>query len=253
MWRQLFPAHVPDDHRDRFVIAPHHADRLRRPSPALGAVADERFQQTLLWNVFRTLELVSPSFWLRRFHLRLTGEPSLVSPQIVHVHLWRRLPLPASQRVDGDRPDAVADVIIETEHAVWSLIAESERRELLAGEDVAGFVDAGRWFAGIRQYYCGVIESDDSRTSSVSTLQTRYTRSRDSARLQSATRGFTSPTRVHWGGIQWTELAALLQDCRDASNLPPIERALAANALDWLASVGVLPLPTSSARDALQR
>jgi hypothetical protein len=37
---------------------------------------------------------------------------------------------------------------------------------------------------------------------------------------------------------------ALLQDCCGAATLPPIERALAQNALDWLRSVGIDPLPT---------
>ena len=56
---------------DRFVIAPHHPDRLRRPALPPGAVLDQRFNQALVWNTFRTLELIAPSFWLRRFHLRL--------------------------------------------------------------------------------------------------------------------------------------------------------------------------------------
>jgi hypothetical protein len=44
---------------DRFVIAQHHPDRLRRPV-AVAAVSDERFQQALLWNISRTLELLTP-------------------------------------------------------------------------------------------------------------------------------------------------------------------------------------------------
>ena len=74
------PSHVTHDNREQFVIAPHHPDRLRRPAPTLGGASAERFAQAVAWNIFRTLELVTPSFWLRRLHLRLTGEPSTPAP-----------------------------------------------------------------------------------------------------------------------------------------------------------------------------
>jgi hypothetical protein len=239
MWQPVLRSHAPDDDRDRFVIAPHHSDRLRRPD--VGGTADERFQQALIWNIFRTLELLTPSFWLRRFHIRLTGEPSVVPPQIARVHLWERLPLPPIQRIDGERPDVVADVVIETEHAVWTLIADSARNDLSDSYLTAAVVDAGAWFAGARQHFCGVLECRAVNTSLGSVLRNRYSRSRDSGRLRSATRGPATPSRVQWGVIQWSELTSLLQDCCDTANLPPVERALAQNAAEWLTRVGVGP------------
>ena len=91
---------TPDDH-DRFVIAAHHPDRLRRPPVCPTAPVAERMQQALLWNIFRTLELITPSFWLRRLHVRLTEEPTLLPPQIVRVRLWPTLELPWVQHIDG--------------------------------------------------------------------------------------------------------------------------------------------------------
>jgi hypothetical protein len=41
--------------------------------------------------------------------------------------------------------------------------------------------------------------------------------------------------------MRWSHLAAILHECREAGNLPPIERALARNATDWLGAVGVEP------------
>ena len=245
MWRQSRPSHVRHDDREQFVIAPHHPDRLRRPAASVGATADERFQQALAWNVFRTLELVSPSFWVRRFHLRLTGEPSVVPPQIARVHLWQHLRLPPIQRIDGERSDVVADVLIETEHAVWTLVAPSTRNDVTDSDQMAAVVDAGGWFAGTREHCCGVIESNATSTSPGLVLRRRYSRSRDSARLRSATRGPATPTHVQWGVIRWSELTALLQDCSEAANLPAVERALAQNALDWLTTVGIDPLSTT--------
>jgi hypothetical protein len=238
MWPQLLRSHAAPNDRERFVIAPHHPHRLRRPAVSPSHAAEDRFRHALVWNVFRTLELVTPSFWLRRLHVRLTGEPSPVPPQIVSVRLWQPLPLPPIQRIDGERPDAVVDVIIETEHAVWSLIAPSTRADLADGGRAAAIVDAGTWFAGARPHYCGTLEWQPSLGS---VLQARYGRSRDSARLQSASRGPALPGRAQWGTIRWPDLAGLLRDCSLASALPPIERALAGNALDWLTRAGVWP------------
>lgn len=239
MWRVFRPS-ASDDDRGRFVIAPHHPDRLRRPQSS-PTVADDRFHQALAWNVFRTLALVSPAFWLRRFQARMTGEPWVVPPQIASVRLWQHLSLPPVQRIDGDRPGIVADVVIETEHAVWTLLADSPGRQLLDGADAATLADAGRWFAGARAHYCGVLEWQAARGAPGAVLQARYRKSSESARLRSASRGPALPARVHWGGVRWPDLAALLRECRDAPSLPPIERALAGNAVDWLVRVGVEP------------
>jgi hypothetical protein len=63
--------------REQIVITPHHPDSLRRPSRRLGVVEDDRFRQTLLWNVFRTLELLPPAFWLRRLERYFRSRYSL--------------------------------------------------------------------------------------------------------------------------------------------------------------------------------
>ena len=144
MFQSLLCPRPAGDVRDQLVIAPHHPDRLGRPPARLGAIEDERFQQTLTWNVFRTLELVTPAFWLRRLHIRLTGDQSPATPQIVTVSLWRRLPLPPIQRIDGARADVIADIVIETEHTVWTLIVADGRDHSTDDLDrVAHLVDAG--------------------------------------------------------------------------------------------------------------
>src|SRR5690348_8761883 len=135
--------------RGQFVIAPHHPDRLRRPLPRAGVVERERFHQSLVWNVFRTLELLPPAFWLRRLHVRLAGAALLPAPQVVSVHLWQPLQLPAVLRLDGARADVVVDVVIETEHAIWTLVAaESVSRSFEDGDEESGdlvsrTIDAG--------------------------------------------------------------------------------------------------------------
>ena len=55
---------------------------------------------------------------------------------------------------------------------------------MLDSEKAAAVVDAGAWFAGARQHYCGVIELTATSPRQGPVLQTRYSRSRDSARLR---------------------------------------------------------------------
>ena len=148
-----------------FVIAPHHPDRLRRPSPRIGARDEEHFLHTLAWNVFRTLELLPPAFWLRRLHACLRGEAPGAAAQTVKVSLWRDLSVPPAQRIDGARPDVVVDVVIETEYAVWGFMtsATNDVRWLESEPgraDIASqIIDAASWFAGTRDCHIGLIES----------------------------------------------------------------------------------------------
>ena len=106
--------------REQIVIAPHHPDHLRRPLNRPGAIETDRFRQTLLWNIFRTFELLPPAFWLRRLQARLHMDWFPPAAQTVRVDLWRPLTLPPNHHLDGARPHIVADVMIETEHAVWT-------------------------------------------------------------------------------------------------------------------------------------
>jgi hypothetical protein len=234
----LLRPNIPADVRGEFVIAPHHPDRLRRPVSRPGAVAADQFQQALTWNVFRTLELLAPAFWLRRFHLRLTGDPAAVPAQVLRVSLWQPLQLPPIQRIDGVRPEVLVDVIVETEHAVWTLIVAKSAQAGDVHERMTELIDAGGWLAGAREHYCGAIE-EDTDTRIGHSLKKRYGRSSASIQLRSASRGPAGPTLKGVGGMRWRDLAAILRDCEQADNLPAIERALARNTLGWLQKVGI--------------
>jgi hypothetical protein len=62
-----------------FILLDHHPDASRRPAPAPGLIGVENRRAALTWNVFRTLELIAPAFWLRRFRARLGAFTSLDS------------------------------------------------------------------------------------------------------------------------------------------------------------------------------
>jgi hypothetical protein len=236
MLSSLLKHHATATVGDEFVIAPHHTDRLRRPAARLDAIDRDRFQQALTWNVFRTLELIAPAFWIRKLHLRLIGDASPEAPQTVRISLWHPLPLPPIQRIDGASPDAVADVVIETEHTVWTLMAPTAGYD---GDDskVAQAADAGAWLAGAREHYCGIIDTQTTSTSFGGVVKRRYARSRESVTLRSATRGPAAPALTRLGTIEWSDLVSILNECQEAQSLTRIERALARNAVEWLRRV----------------
>lgn len=243
------------DPRGQIVIAPHHPDRLRRPAAPIGAIARARFQQSLAWNVFRTLELLPPAFWLRRLHIRLVGAALPEAPQIVQVHLWSPLPLPPAMRLDGARAEVVVDVLIETEHAVWTLPVHGVADGLgdeggEPGDSVSRIIDAGIWRAGSRHYCLGMIDTEDGDVSSRGAIVLeRLSRSRASVALRSGVRG-ASAAFGGAGVVGWQDLAAILRDCEQATALTPIERALARNAVAWLERVGVRPDAGAAVRGA---
>ena len=230
--------------REQIVIAPHHPDSLRRPSPRLGAIDDDRFGQTLLWNVFRTLELLPPAFWLRRLQARLHMDPVPGAPHTVRVDLWRALALPLAHHVDGVRPDVVADVVIETEHAVWTLMLCGDDLRHVAAESVRGdfasqVIDAdvlGRRYT--RLLLRDPVTSAPSPGCWSGAGRTVF-RSKDSLQLRSDTRGNALSNVRGIGSVRWTDLAAILRDCEQAGVLTNIERALARNAVTWLEQVGI--------------
>jgi hypothetical protein len=229
------------DTRDELVIVPHHPDRLRRPGVRPAAHARERAQQALVWNVFRTLELVTPAVWMRSFQARLFRQPVTPAPQIAKVALWQPLVLPPACRLDGGRTDAFADVTIETEHAVWTLLVSSNHDWDDSDDPLCRLIEAGAWLAGTRHHYCGVIDVSPRQPSVGELLRARFARSRDSVSLRTST-GVTAPGSDPGIGVTtWPDLAAVLTDCAHSEHLPSIERALATHAVSWLRRVGIEP------------
>ena len=103
--------------------------------------------------------------------------------------------------------------------------------------------DVGSWFAGTRDdYYFGLIALDPERAPVANVLLHRYGRSRNSVSLRSASSMRPSQIHEELGWLDGADLAAILQDCEQAPVLADIERALARNALTWLASNGIVPV-----------
>jgi hypothetical protein len=229
-----------EDVRDQIIIAAHHPDCLHRPPLHAGALPDARLEQAFVWNVFRSLELLPPAFWLRRLHARLGAQTFPPAPQIVRVHLWKPLALPPAQRIDGARANVVADVTIDTEHAVWTLMLAGDRDTPLLngdigeGDPIARVIDAAAWRAGVRKHYFGIVEPCTSTTSVGGVLRRRYSRSRSSVEVRSGVRWTAAPVLGFVGILEWADLTAVMRDCAEAQVFSDIERALARNVVAWL-------------------
>lgn len=146
--------------------------------------------------------------------------------------LWRGLALPPTQLLDGAQPQVTADVIIETEHAVWALMMDD------CGDAAATLIDATSWHAGSRDCSFGVIFSQSRHDAGVS-LVGKYLRSQESLRLRSGSRRNRLSNVRGVGALQWTDLAAILRECEHSDVLSRIERDLARNVVTWLARTGL--------------
>ena len=219
--------------QEQIVIAAHHPDRLRRPPVRPGAVVDDRFRQTLLWNIFRTLELLPPAFWLRRLYARLYRGWLPPAPETARVDLWRALTPPPIHRLDGAKPRVTADAIIETEHAVCALMLDAD------ADTAATLIDATSWHAGTRDCSFGVVASTSQSHVAGVALVERYFRSKESLQLRSGSRGHPLSNVRGVGSLEWSDLGAILRDCERAEVLAPIERELARNVVTWLDGVGI--------------
>lgn len=72
-----------------FILLEHHPELSGTPEARPGLVEVENRRAALTWNVFRTLELIAPTFWLRRFRARLDALTSLESgARSLSVRLW---------------------------------------------------------------------------------------------------------------------------------------------------------------------
>ena len=232
------PVDAPVD--SDLIIVPYHFDRLRKPAEEPDQDARVRVGRALTWNVFRALELLPPAFWLRRLRARLQDpNPGVPAPTVARVSLWPALePSPALALTEGDRR-VVPDVLIETEFTVWTLLT-------LFGRDMSDnnhgtmdlvmrTIDAGSWYAGSREYCFGLIVADpDDAPQAVARVQ-HYGRQRSHLLNRLSFRSDWLRNVGALGIARWRDLEEILQDCARSDALTPLERTIAARAVEWVA------------------
>jgi hypothetical protein len=228
-----------------FILLDHHPDLSRRPEAKPGLVDIENRRAALTWNVFRTLELIAPAFWLRRFRARLDTLTSLEpGGGSLSVRLWAVLPTPNERR---HLEPVCVDALIETDTAVYGVMTfagsdlELKDSTLARPDAILRVIDAVSWYAGARDCYIALITSDWSDTPIGSVLIERYRSSRDVLlrRLPHRRDGLMNLRDI--GRMTWRDVAGIVQDCADSGSLTDLERFAANRTGRWLDSVGIRP------------
>lgn len=237
-------ASEPAGHPD-LIVRPSHFDRLRLDARDDGPRIRRRLETALTWNVFRALELLPPAIWLRRLNARLGLELPAPAASLVRVTLWPDLPLPAAAVVGGARGTAPIDALVETEHAVWAILASHGGDIVRGAQDLTGAdpvvlaAQAASERAGRRTVYVALIFNDAREAPVGMSLVERYGRS--SAALSMRAEGAGAQTALDnvagFGAARWAALRVILDECAESDLLNPAERAVAAEAGRWLARV----------------
>jgi hypothetical protein len=228
------------------ILLDHHPDLAGRPPGALGDVKAHNRCTAMTWNVFRTLHLIPPSFWLRRFRARLVGLSSLEPPsQTMDVRLWFALPAPPQSGYD-ERIDV--DVLVETETAVYGVLVFNES-DVDTGDSsracpdaVLRVIDAVSWYAGVRECYIALVTSDPSHTPIGTSLVRRYGASREVTFRRLSHRRDRLANVAGIGGLTWADMASIMRDCAEADVLTEFECYAASRTACWLGSIGIHPV-----------
>jgi hypothetical protein len=227
-----------------FILLDHHPDLSRRPEAKPGHVDADNRRAALTWNVFRTLELIAPAFWLRRFRARLDALTSIEGGDSgMCVRLWVTLPMRERWRQEPVRVDA----LIETDSAVYGVMTldgadvELGDSTLARPDAILRLTDAVSWYAGARDCYIALVTSDWSDTPIGSVLIERYRGSRDVLlrRLPHRRDGLANVRGI--GRMTWRDVAGIIRDCAESNSLTDLERFAASRTEQWLDSLGIHP------------
>jgi hypothetical protein len=240
--RRNAPSPSPD--ATEFIVRSHDPARGRCPAPRIGRVLDDRVCAALTWNVFQTLAMVAPSFWLRRLRARLFGIDAIDPvPLDASIDFW--MPVGARAAAAGAGTPR-ADVLIDTQHAVFGLMTLFEDDVPLPAAEAHGdrllqLIDALSAHAGVRDAYVGLVTTAADDSPVAASLVDRYAQSHEMIvrRLPARRDGLVNLCGV--GRATWGDLHAILRDCAGAPVLDDLERYAAARTGRWLTAAGVSP------------
>lgn len=234
--------HHKHDERDAFrlLVSPYHPDTLRYPATGAVTTASDQLRHALTWNVFKTLEQIAPSSWMRPLVARATGLPDHYSsaPQITAVTCWPNLqPAPNATLRRGRRRSVPVSAIIDTDDTVIAVLAPSPTEMLdtiLSDTAEGGILDvaeATAYLAGTRSAYVSVvlpIEVDEQ----VWAPRVRRRAERVSRVLSVSPR---HPENIRGIGVTtWHALHELLSEIAQSRFIPKSEQRFAMTTAEWM-------------------
>jgi hypothetical protein len=222
----------------RFLVSPYHPDTLRYPADT--PTPSERLRHALTWNVFRTLEQVAPSLWMRPLVARCAGLPDGYdsAPHVTTVTCWSDLrPAPSAMLRRGRRSAVPVSVIVETDDTVLAFLVPAPSDLLgrvlseTAEDGLLDVAEATASFAGTRSAYVSVvlpIEADGE----VWTTRVRRRAERVRRVLQAGGRG---PLNIRgMGATTWDSLHEMLSDIAASTLTSPSEQHCARATTAWM-------------------
>jgi hypothetical protein len=227
---------VVGDATSWFVHA-HHPDMRRMPRPVPGRVLSDRTCAALVWNTFRTLALIDPSFWLRQLHARLFEfDQRYRAPETLDVRLW----LPLEGSAEGERGGVTIDVLLESEDTWWGFLTAfdtdlvSDAIDVTQPDRIVQAVEALTWAAGARDVFLGFICSEPRSAPMTTELIERYAAFphllQHRAGARRSLRGLGSGT--------WRTIVDVLDDCLRAASLEEPERQAVRRCRSWFGAIG---------------
>lgn len=230
--------HKPDAFR--LLISAHHPDTLRDPSSGPDTSQSDRLRHALTWNVFKTLEQIAPSIWMRPLVARATGLPEgyASAPHITAVACWSNLqPAPSAMLRRGRRHNVPVSAIVDTDDTVISFLTPSPTEMLdtvLSDTAEGGLLDvaeATAYLAGSRSAYVSVVLPIEVEEE-VWSPRVQRRAERVGRVLSSSSR---NPENLRgMGATTWHALHELLSDVAQSRFISKSEQRCAMTAVEWM-------------------
>lgn len=230
--------HKPDAFR--LLVSAHHPDTLRDPSSAPDTTQSDRLRHALTWNVFKTLEQIAPSIWMRPLLARATGLPDGYSsaPHITAVTCWSNLqPAPNAMLRRGRRHSVPVSAIVDTDDTVVTFLVPSPKAMLdsvLSEAAEGGLLEAAEataYLAGNRSAYVSVVLPIEVEAQVWAPLVRRHAE-RVRRLLLSNRRGPENLRAI--GAITWNTLHELLSEIAHSPFISRPEQRYAMTAVEWM-------------------
>lgn len=230
--------HKPDAFR--LLVSPYHPDTLRYPASGPATNSSDQLRHALTWNVFKTLEQIAPTLWMRPLVARATGLPDGYNsaPHITAVTCWSNLqPSPNAMLRRGRRRGVPVSAVVDTDDTVITFLAPSPTDMLdtvlseTAERGLLDVMEATAHLAGTRSAYVSVVLPFDVNEE-VWAPRIRRRAERVGRVLSSSAR---SPENLRGIGVTtWNALHELLSEIAQSRFISTSEQRFAMTTASWM-------------------